>query len=153
MTKTEFTEQLRRSISEVNDYQFVNDTVKYYDDYIDTRIRKGESEESVLESLGDPRLIAKSILATKEAEAEGGRRDSYVDRGASDSMEDPGRRTFVIGGRKIDLPLWAAKLIGGAGAVLMVIVLFIIGRALLPIVVIVALFGLFYKFIKDNFLN
>ena len=153
MTKTDFTEQLRRSISNVSDYQFVNDTVKYYEDYIDSRIRKGETEESVLESLGDPRLIAKSIIATREAAAEGGRYDDYVDRGNSDAMEGSDRKTFVIGGRRISLPLWAAKVIGGIGAVLVVLILFFIGRALFPVIVALVLFGLFYKFIKDNFID
>ena len=153
MTKTEFTEQLRRSISNVSDYQFVNDTVKYYEDYIDSRIRKGETEESVLESLGDPRLIAKSIIATKEAAAESGRYDDYADRGSSDAMEGSDRKTFVIGGRRISLPLWVAKVIGGIGAVLVVLLLFFIGRALFPVIVALVLFGLFYKFIKDNFID
>ena len=35
MSKQEFLDQLRRSISSINDYEFVNETVAYYEGYIE----------------------------------------------------------------------------------------------------------------------
>ena len=63
MNKLQFVELMRRSLSSIDDYTFVNDTVAYYENYIETQMRTGKSEEQVMQELGDPRLIAKSILA------------------------------------------------------------------------------------------
>ena len=72
MSKQEFIEGLRRSISSINDYTFVNDTISYYENYIESQIRMGRTEMEVMEELGDPRLIAKSIKATHVSEEEDG---------------------------------------------------------------------------------
>ena len=42
----------------------VTENLNYYEDYINTEIRKGRSEEEVLAGLGDPRLIARTIVET-----------------------------------------------------------------------------------------
>lgn len=44
----------------------VQENVNYYENYINTQMRMGYSEEEVLNSLGDPRLIAKSIISANE---------------------------------------------------------------------------------------
>lgn len=41
MTKLEFTESIRRNIASVGDYNFINDTVEYYQNYIETAVAKG----------------------------------------------------------------------------------------------------------------
>lgn len=89
MTKQEFLETLgkilKRELSEAE----VNDNLRYYDNYIEQEVKRGKTEAEVLEQLGDPRLIAKTILqvdAQKDAssyeqvfteEADGGYRSSY----------------------------------------------------------------------------
>ena len=65
MNKQEFLEQLRKSIAGINDYTVINDTLAYYEDYIDMEIRKGKPESQVLQELGSPRLIAKTIIYIK----------------------------------------------------------------------------------------
>ena len=67
MDKLEFSDLLRRSLSGRLDAAAVDEHVQYYNDYIDIRIKKGSSEEEVLAQLGDPRLIAKSILNASNA--------------------------------------------------------------------------------------
>ena len=64
MTRFEFTENLRKALSGRVSHQVVNENVAYYENYIDTEIKKGRSEEAVLEELGDPRWIAKTIIDT-----------------------------------------------------------------------------------------
>ena len=64
MGKMEFLNVLRIHIQEVDDIGFVNDTMNYYENYIETEMRKGKSEEEVINELGDPRLIAKSIRSS-----------------------------------------------------------------------------------------
>ena len=69
--------------------------IRYYEDYIQSQVRNGRTEKEVLEELGDPRLIARTLLATdngqsvaeeystyagsnRETEATGGKKGSYM---------------------------------------------------------------------------
>ena len=61
MNKQEFVDRLRMALNGRVSPGLVMDNVNYYQDYINTEIRKGRTEEEVLESLGDPRLIARTI--------------------------------------------------------------------------------------------
>ena len=69
MNKQEFIEQLRRNLSSINDYTFVNDTISYYENYIESQIRMGKSEEEVMEELGDPVMIAHTIINAATGES------------------------------------------------------------------------------------
>lgn len=64
MSRQEFIEKLRMSLSGRLPAAAVADNINYYEDYINVEIRKGHTEEDVLASLGDPRLIAKTIIQT-----------------------------------------------------------------------------------------
>lgn len=43
----------------------IAENVRYYEDYINMQIRSGKTEEEVMNELGDPRFIAKSILVSR----------------------------------------------------------------------------------------
>ena len=64
MNKQDFIDRLRMALNGRVSPGLVMDNVNYYEDYINTEIRKGRTEEEVLESLGDPRLIARTIIQT-----------------------------------------------------------------------------------------
>lgn len=64
MSRQEFIEKLRMTLSGRLPSAAVADNVNYYEDYINMEIRKGRTEEEVLAALGDPRLIAKTIIQT-----------------------------------------------------------------------------------------
>ena len=64
MTKTEFIEALRKSLyGKVDDNELAGN-ISYYGSYIDGEVARGRSEAEVCEELGDPRLIAKTIVET-----------------------------------------------------------------------------------------
>ena len=66
---------LRRSLSGKMNHQAVNEYIEYYENYFDTELAHGNSEEEILQKLGDPRLIAKTILQTSgdgEERSDGG---------------------------------------------------------------------------------
>ena len=65
MTKYDFMNELNAHLKGKISTQELNDLMNYYQEYIDTQIRKGKTEEEVLEELGSPRLLAKSIVQTK----------------------------------------------------------------------------------------
>ncbi len=62
MGKQEFIDRLRVSLNGQMASAQVSEHLRYYEDYINTEIRKGRGESEVLNTLGDPRLIARSIL-------------------------------------------------------------------------------------------
>ncbi len=99
MTKSEFTEILRKTLSGRVSHSVVNENVAYYENYIDTEIRKGRSEEEVLEELGDPRLIAKTIIAASREES----------ASAVGADGDEQERPFTH--RIVRIPGWLAALI------------------------------------------
>lgn len=96
MTKQEFIEEIGRSLKgKIDDVEYMKQ-LEYYSSYIDDEVRKGKTEEEVLEALGDPRLIAKTIVQTYvmsddptrsyyKAEANGFREETYEDNSDSQS--------------------------------------------------------------------
>ncbi|MCR4755780.1 MAG: DUF1700 domain-containing protein [Lachnospiraceae bacterium] len=177
MNKTEYIDMLRRHITEVGDPAFINDTVEYYTDYIDTAIRKGQTEEDVLATLGDPRLIAKSIVASRD-DIPGNNTGDYYSAGSgyntnshtysggrygesfeSENSED-GRRYGIFdnklhirlrNGRDLSIPMAVVK-VGGAATLLLL--LFGVGYVtwqLMPVIGVGILAVLIYRFFKDNF--
>lgn len=63
MTKNDFLDQLRNTLNGELPESEIDSNMKFYEDYINTK--NSEMEESrVMEQLGDPRLIAKTIIET-----------------------------------------------------------------------------------------
>ena len=76
MTRYEFLDQLRRALGSRVDSNVVNENVSYYEEYIATQVRTGRTEEEVIEELGDPRLLARSIAEAKERKGGGVKTDA-----------------------------------------------------------------------------
>lgn len=73
MNKQEFIDRLKIALSGRVAPGLVQENINYYEEYINTQIRMGRSEQEILETLGDPRLIARTII-----EASGqGRANAY----------------------------------------------------------------------------
>lgn len=65
MNKTEFLNALRDKLTQ--DYlgeAKVNEHMRYYENYISQEIQSGRSEREVIDELGDPLLLARTILDT-----------------------------------------------------------------------------------------
>lgn len=77
MTKDEFLRELEDALRGSISPSAVNENIRYYDEYIDTEVRKGRSENEVMEELGDPRLIAKTIIDTAVPEEKRGAERIY----------------------------------------------------------------------------
>ena len=73
MTKQEFTDALRSRLSEELDAAEVNSQVRYYEGYLDGEIARGKTEEEAVGVLGDPFLIAKTIIESPREESFFGR--------------------------------------------------------------------------------
>lgn len=65
MTKLEFLNELKEALLGEVSPESMMDSYRYYDSYIDEQVRKGQTEEEVIETLGKPALIARSIIAAQ----------------------------------------------------------------------------------------
>ena len=92
MDKREFIKIFKESLSGSLEKDAIDEQVVYYENYIDSEIKNGKTEKEVLDELGDPRLIAKTIkTVNKNAITYGNNEDSY-DESDSRSYE---KRTYT----------------------------------------------------------
>lgn len=71
MRKDEFINTLRSKLMGEVTAPEIENTVRYYEDYIAEAVRSGRSEEEVLAELGSPLLIAKTIIETANRGGDG----------------------------------------------------------------------------------
>lgn len=92
MTKNEFLKELREALEGQVPANEIEDSVLYYRDYFSRQEAAGRTEQEILEELGSPRLIAKSIIETK-----GGEQIYYEDTYEEQVNEEEGSpRVFVF---------------------------------------------------------
>ena len=75
MTKREFLERLKEALENGLDSQKVRENMDYYRSYIEEEINAGRSEKQVIDELGDPWVIAQSVI--NMAESRSGAEDVY----------------------------------------------------------------------------
>ncbi len=149
MNKIEFVEQLRRSLSSIDDYTYVNDTIAYYENYIESQVRMGKSEEQVMQELGDPRLIAKSICASHMTEEEA--QDNNVYQNRESTFGDKAAHTVLnLNGRLVNMPSWLLKILSVLVAIVILVLLFTVLRILSPFLIIGFAAYMIYRLITGN---
>lgn len=140
MDKTEFLNTLRSQISGQMHSARVTEHMRYYEEYIDSQMRSGRSEAEVLEELGDPRLIARTLLATDSTPSGGiydgdGDYSGYSGEEERSGQEYNGRQVY----KSFHFDTWYSKVIAGIVVVILLFVLFSILKAVLPFFLILAL--------------
>ena len=108
MSQKEFLEELRTALSGKLSAQAVLENIEYYRNYIEGEVRSGKSEAQVLEMLGDPWILARTI-----SDAQDGTDDSIVNEaGGSDYGaygEETGRQDMHF--QELRFPWWKIALI------------------------------------------
>lgn len=153
MNRQEFVDRLRVSLSGRISPTLVEENARYYEDYINTQIRLGETEENVLDGLGDPRLIARSIIAAADDRAGAGTGEQTY-AGSMESEESRGRmRRFI---HFSNLPPWAMPVMAGGIFLLVLVALGLIFRLVLhmlawlwPLIAIGMIVLFFIKLFRD----
>ncbi len=98
MTKQEFLDELRQSLSGVVSSESIMDAYRYYATYIEEEMRGGKSEEQVVEELGRPSLIARSIIAAHTGERQAD--EIYTEDGKTKRVKNnPFAQGNVFGGK------------------------------------------------------
>ncbi len=151
MNKSEFLEILQQQLNGEMPANEIYSNIHYYDEYIEREIASGKSEEEVLGQLGDPRLIAKTLIDADEVSPyynETYEETSYSygsndynryeqNYTANDSQEMPSHRAHHL-----DLTTWHGKLLLILGAAVVLFLLITVLSALLPFAIVATLIWL-----------
>ena len=134
----------------------VEDTVNYYVDYINVEVRKGRSEEEVLKSLGDPRLIARTIIQTNGSsdrvyDAPGGayRERGYGEEAYNESWHQSSSGGFQNSHRSFRIPGWLLAIIVILVVILVFSIIFSVLSFLAPLIIVVAAVVFLVKLFRD----
>lgn len=146
MSKQEFIDKLRLALSGKVSAGLVEENVSYYEEYINTQVRMGKSQEQVLETLGDPRLIAKSIITANEGAVSEGADGTMAEEYDTDYRAKRRQERLL---RIVRMPGWAVLLLV---VLLLLVVISIVGSiisALLPVLLPIILVMFFVKLFRD----
>ncbi len=159
MTRDIFLKELRIALQGQVSQARVNEHLRYYENYIMEESRKGRTEEEVIRALGNPRLIAKTIIETTEKRDFKENDQKTADNRSYQKADTEKQKGFHInfdertgwdvryGSFKINS--WYGYLLLGIIAVVVLILLAKISMVLIPVIlplilVIILLYLLFY---------
>ncbi len=153
MNRQEFVDRLKVSLSGKVSPGQVEENARYYEDYINTRIRLGETEESVMRELGDPRLITRSIVAAESGRTGENGEDQVYGGGEEGNRRRSGRRqVFRLSG----MPSWGLPVLAGGILLFLLVVLGLLFRLVLhmlawlwPLIAIAIVVIFFIKLFRD----
>ena len=136
MDKYEFIRQLNAFLKGKVSDQELSDTIAYYQDYIDMEIKKGKSEVEVLQSLGSPRLLAKTIAQTRGKES---------GQETEQDSQDLNKAANKVHFGRLSVPLWLVMVIILLVVVLMLAVVFRVLVLLAPVIMVGAVVIFIYR--------
>ena len=160
MNREEFLRGLENALSGNVPPSVVRDNLRYYDDYIRSERQKGRSEADIMDELGDPRLIARTIIQTNGGDNRSGYRNTVygygeyreaagqnVHRSYTEEEDGYGTHQSKVGNVLAKLPGWVWLILG----ILVVVLIFgavfsvlsFLAPVLIPIVVVLFLVKLF----------
>ncbi|MDD7266970.1 MAG: DUF1700 domain-containing protein [Lachnospiraceae bacterium] len=172
MTQREFMQELLDSLAEELSSVQVEENRRFYEAYFAQEKQKGRSEAEILAELGDPRLIAMTIIETAALKGETagsqgandygyGRADEAYRRAESGTHsygydKQEAERSGFGGGRRIRPDIVIGG-IGGLGCIigLLVFLLFavisvVLLKFMLPVILIIAIIGLILSMFRKS---
>lgn len=94
MTKREFLDKLKESLEGEVSPTEMNNQLRYYEGYISEQETGGKSEAEILQELGDPRLIARTIIEMAEVQEQAGDNENYYEGQAEHHETYEGTKIF-----------------------------------------------------------
>ena len=137
MRQEEFLNSLQEALAGKVPDSIIRENVNYYRNYINSQMNNGKTEEEVLRSLGDPRLLAKTIEESSKFASEE-EKSFYQDAGSNtyqtrENMESSGRHY----GKTIRIPSWLLSIIVIMVIALVIAVAFSLISFFTPVILIV----------------
>lgn len=133
MTRMEFIQQLREALGNDLSSNVVQENVSFYDQYITDEVSKGKSEAEVLSMLGDPWILARTIVDAQDGT------DQSIAHGTGNSNTGYNGETSKQGERQTQirtfgLDTWWKKLLLILAVIMVVVVIFSIVTGLVRLV-------------------
>ena len=147
MNRTEFLDILRSQLSGQMQEGKAAAHIRYYEDYIQSQVRSGRPEKEVLEQLGDPRLIAKTLIDTDGGDVEEGYGEYSFYGSGMEPPPQPEKRWKKF----LDLSTWQGKAVVIAGATVIIILLILVIGAVLPFFIILAIILSVLSWLKKRY--
>ncbi len=135
MTKEDFLIELRKALSGSVSADVINDNLNFYENFINTEIRKGRTESEVLEELGNPRLLAKTVIDT-------------ADRSEKRTVEEESEPDDRIMGSRSDIMPWWMILVIIFGIMIAIYLAINVAAVLLPVILGIIVIGFIIKIIR-----
>lgn len=139
MNRETFLNEFRLALTGEVPLIVIDENVKYYEDYILTETRKGNREEDVIAALGDPRLLAKTVIEVNRQN-----KDEFSEKSKTDESHNTEEKS-----KYHSLPGWAVLILIILAAVVICSivgsVLAVLFPVLIPIICVLLLIRLIKK--------
>lgn len=162
MRKNEFLSKLKEALENDLDSRAVQENMTYYSSYIKEEMAKGRSESEVIDELGDPWVIARSVIDMAENQSEttntGNNESGYSNYGYGNNRTDDSSRQnrSSYGGGNIHVfttDSWWKKLIfilGIIGIVFLVVsviggIVSFLSPIIMPVIIVLVLVRFFQR--------
>lgn len=131
MDKKKFLEILKDQLEGQMPEGMIAGHIQYYRDYIDDALKHGKSEDTVLSELGDPRLIAKTLVGTAAEPERFSSGDESSENNYDTGYGSPHGRSRRL--RKLDLSTWWGKAVVILAAAAVLALMFVALSVILPL--------------------
>jgi len=152
MTKTEFLDKLRAALNGNVSDSLLRENMTYYNEYIDSQIYMGKSEQEVMDLLGDPRLIARTIVQTNGVTADAAEDTYHRENSSYDDYNNNPYGENYSGTNEVKvrtLPSWLWTIIVVLIVICVISFVFKVVSFLLPFVLPVLIVIFFVKLFRD----
>lgn len=139
MSKEEFLERLGQALSGEVSQSIIQENLRYYDSYISNEMKNGTADYLITAEIGDPRLIAKTIIEASIGAEESGSTGYEGSGSAGDRQRARGGRSMY----SFDFSKWYWKVIP-------IVVIFLVVS--LVITIVGGIFSLLAPFIVPIFM-
>lgn len=132
MDKQEFLNELRSYLQGMDNSE-INEIISFYDNYINEELSKGKTMSQIIDDIGTPRLLSKTIMQSKE------KKKTYAYSEQEYSHTDNDNTQYGRQLNTIDFSKWYVKLGIISGLILVAIIIFAIVIGLFTIAIKIAI--------------
>ena len=142
MNKDEFLRRLEDALSGEVPASVIRENLNYYADYLSQELGKGRTMDEIIEEIGEPNIVARTIINSAEAAGETG--DGHGSFEDASPRDDDRRSTYSQGSYQngsapnihyFDLNKWYWKLLGVVLVIFIVMVLLMLIGGFLSIMI------------------
>ena len=152
MNKQDFINRLRAALNGNVTPNVVAENVNYYSSYIDAEMQKGKSEAEVLGMLGDPRLIARTIIDTNPRNGQGVYQEAGENEPDQDADQTYRQAQYVRSANNLRvsrLPGWLWTIISIVILVAVISLVLSVLSFLAPVIITIAVVMFLVKLFRD----